>query len=187
MTTQITIHDLQAVIHYPSCFCFYYLVLLFSPKPNSKLPFVKWLSPSPRTVSSTLQGTVWPLLTSDFSVSLTFCMVSGFIRWKSFLVVILTAACDCNRPHWTSLCCVKMSALNLNLLLRWNTFTAPQSNQKYARCLPLPPHFFFKSSPLSSIPAYVAVQYLCIYICRYLMIIIYCIRSRFALLEDEFQ
>lgn len=38
-----------------------------------------------------------------------------------------------------------------------------------------------------SLPRDVAVQYLCIYFCCYLMTIIYCVRTRFALCEDEFQ
>ena len=36
----------RTIIRYSSCFYFYYLILHFIPKPNSKLPFFKWLSPS---------------------------------------------------------------------------------------------------------------------------------------------
>lgn len=35
-----SIPDLRTIIRYPPCFYFYYLVLHFIPKPNSKLPFL---------------------------------------------------------------------------------------------------------------------------------------------------
>lgn len=103
-------------------------------------------------------------------------MAELFIRRKCFLVVILTAACDRHRPHWTSLCCVKMSALNLNLLVRSNN--APLHPAVQSEIYPCPRS---SSSIASLYPQYVAVQYLCIYLCCYLINIIYCIRTRFAL------
>lgn len=63
--------------------------------------------------------------------------------------------------------------------------TAPQSNHNQN-----PPTFPFllQIVPPLIYPQYVAVDYLCIYFCCYLIIIIiYCIRTRFALFEDEFQ
>lgn len=192
--------DLRTIIRYPSCVStFITSFSIFIPKPNSKLPFFKWLSRalslSPNTISYCFSHLLcWELFghrrrwtpTTRLTVSfkknmshLAWLNSCGFISWKKkkilFLWWFLTEACDCHKPHWTSLCCVKMSALNLNLL------AAPTVRSEISQ-IPLP-HLVFV--PLSCYPHYVAVQYLCIYFCCYLMIIIYCIRTRFALFEDE--
>lgn len=93
------------------------------PKPNSKLPFFKWLSPVLINASFIFSAKNWwsrtPTTTLFLSIrAWTLLSFSGFVRRKSFLVAIPAAVCDRHGPHWTSLCCVKMSALNLNLPVR---------------------------------------------------------------------
>lgn len=118
-----SIPDLRTIICYPSCFYFYYLILHFIPKPNSKLPFFKWLSPSLRTLLVTASlifsplGAVWPLVTSDahnllncfllkeHESSCTADLFSGFVRWKSFLMAIF------NRSLWPSQASLDQSML----------------------------------------------------------------------------
>ncbi len=115
----------------------------FYSKAKFQVAFFKRLSPclflSERfqslLLSSSLPGAVWPLLTSHAHNTLNVflkkehessCMADLF--WFSLAknpscCGFFTEACDCRRPHWTSLCCVKTSALNLNLLMRSNPET----------------------------------------------------------------
>ena len=174
-------------MRYPSCFYFYYLILYFIPKPNSKLPFFKWLSASlPNTISlmllsSSLLGTVWPMVTSDapsqhfyyyFMIHLAWLFSSGVVLEMIF-----------NNSLWPSQASLDQSMLCEDERSKFK----PAYEEKNNKNIPLLLSSSSSDLHLSPCPHYVAVQYLCIYFCCYLMIIIYCIRTRFALFEDEFQ
>lgn len=92
-----------------------------------------------------------------FSVPTTQLTVHGWcfpLDW--FLLVIFDNSLFFCRPHWTSLCCVEMSVLNVKLPVRYrtkkqkdlnkkpiqNSFTAQSNQKKKSSSLPL---LFFPS------------------------------------------
>lgn len=107
---------------------------------------------------------------------------SGFVGWNSFLVVVF------NWSLWPSKASLDQSMLCNDERSKFKPAREVKQHRNQSEMsqnsLTLPRLIF---TPLPCYPHYVAVQYLCIYFCCYLIIIIYCIRTRFALFEDEFQ
>lgn len=105
----------------------------------------------------------------------------GSVGWNSFLVVVFNWSL---RPSRASLDQSMLCKDERSKFKPAREVKHRNQSEISPKSLALP-HLIF--IPLPCCPHYVAVQYLCIYFCCYLIIIIYCIRTRFALFEDEFQ
>lgn len=106
---------------------------------------------------------------------------SGFVGWNSFLVVVFNWSL---RPSRASLDQSMLCKDERSKFKPAHEVKQHRNESEISQNSLTLPHLIF--IPLPRYPHYVAVQYLCIYFCCYL-IIIYFIRTRFALFEDEFQ
>lgn len=111
-----SVPDLQTIIRYPPCF---YLLLPHSPFLfQSQIPsclFVFFLNDCLPLSAHFSHFLCWETVDVGRPLPLKRSISLGWWSFRFYWVenLNLNEACDRCRPHWTSLCCVKVSSLNL--------------------------------------------------------------------------